>query len=71
MIFQAPAVSADADRVPQDESQEDRTMKPDARTDQLLRHVERLLRRLGLVPPKPQLVIARVPRRRHPWPPPR
>ncbi len=43
-------------------------MKP-AATD-LHARLERLLRRLGLLPPEPEVVIARVPRRRVPWPPP-
>ncbi len=32
--------------------------------------IERILRKLGLLPPQPELVIARVPRRPA-WPPPR
>ncbi len=45
-------------------------MKPAADTD-LRSQLEQLLRRLGLLPPQPEVVIARVPRRRAPWPPPR
>ncbi len=45
-------------------------MKPAPRTG-LRSDLERLLRRLGLLPPEPEVVIARVPRRRPvPWPPP-
>ncbi len=44
-------------------------MKPTADTD-LRASLERLLRRLGLLPPQPEVIIARVPRQRPPWPPP-
>ncbi len=45
-------------------------MKNTADTD-LRSQIERILRRLGLLPPQPEVVIARVPRPRVPWPPPR
>ncbi len=46
-------------------------MNPNISKQAWQRHAERILRRLGLLPPEPRIVIARVPRRRPPWPPPR